>query len=95
METMAKTILIVEDDFNIADLLRLYLEKDGYTVHVATDGGKGVELFRQVKPDLVLLDLMLPGAGWLGRAAQYPRRVSTARSSCSPPRARRRIRSLA
>ena len=45
METMAKTILIVEDDFNIADLLRLYLEKDGYTVHMAPDGGKGVELF--------------------------------------------------
>ena len=65
METMAKTILIVEDDFNIADLLRLYLEKDGYTVHMAPDGGKGVELFRQVKPDLVLLDLMLPVLdGW-------------------------------
>ena len=65
METMAKTILIVEDDFNIADLLRLYLEKDGYTVHMAPDGSKGVELFRQVKPDLVLLDLMLPVLdGW-------------------------------
>ena len=65
METMAKTILIVEDDFNIADLLRLYLEKDGYAVHMAPDGGKGVELFRQVKPDLVLLDLMLPVLdGW-------------------------------
>ena len=65
METMAKTILIVEDDFNIADLLRLYLEKDGYTVHMAPDGGKGVELVRQVKPDLVLLDLMLPVLdGW-------------------------------
>lgn len=62
---MAKKVLIVEDDLNIADLLRLYLEKDGYEVYLAADGGKGVEKFRQVKPDLVLLDLMLPVLdGW-------------------------------
>ena len=71
METMAKTILIVEDDFNIADLLRLYLEKDGYTVHMAPDGGKGVELFRQVKPDLVLLDLGLPDMDGMDILAQF------------------------
>ena len=62
---MAKTVLIVEDDRNIADLLRLYLEKEGYEVTIAPDGGKGVERFREVKPDLVLLDLMLPVLdGW-------------------------------
>ena len=62
---MAKKVLIVEDDLNIADLLRLYLEKDGYEVYLAADGGKGVERFRQVRPDLVLLDLMLPVLdGW-------------------------------
>lgn len=62
---MATKILIVEDDVNIADLLRLYLEKEGYEVTLAHDGGKGVESFRRVQPDLVLLDLMLPVLdGW-------------------------------
>ena len=45
-DTMAKTILVVEDDQNISELLRLYLEKEGYTVNIADDGGKGVELYR-------------------------------------------------
>ena len=62
---MAKTVLIVEDDRNIADLLRLYLEKEGYEVVIALDGLKGVEKFREVNPSLVLLDVMLPGMdGW-------------------------------
>ena len=62
---MATKILIVEDDNNIADLLRLYLEKENYEVAIASDGGKGVEQFRRFQPDLVLLDLMLPVLdGW-------------------------------
>ena len=62
---MEKTVLIVEDDRNIADLLRLYLEKEGYTVVIAPDGMRGVEQFRTVHPSLVLLDVMLPGLdGW-------------------------------
>ncbi len=62
---MDKTVLIVEDDRNIADLLRLYLEKEGYQVVIAADGGKGIELFRQCKPVIVLLDVMLPVMnGW-------------------------------
>ena len=62
---MAKTVLIVEDDRNIADLLRLYLEKEGYKVVIAPDGMRGVEQFRTVHPSLVLLDVMLPGLdGW-------------------------------
>lgn len=62
---MAKTVLIVEDDRNIADFLRLYLEKEGYTVVIAPDGMRGVEQFRTVHPSLVLLDVMLPGLdGW-------------------------------
>ena len=62
---MAKTVLIVEDDHNIADLLRLYLEKEGYKVVIALDGLKGVEEFRACQPSLVLLDVMLPGMdGW-------------------------------
>jgi len=62
---MSKCVLIVEDDANIADLLRLYLEKEGFRVVLAPDGGQGVELFRKEKPNLILLDLMLPVLdGW-------------------------------
>ena len=49
---MAKKVLIVEDDTNIAELLHLYLEKEGFETVVANDGGKGVELFRSFHPDL-------------------------------------------
>ena len=62
---MATKILIVEDETNIAELLHLYLEKEGFETVVAPDGGKGVELFRSFHPDLVLLDIMLPVMdGW-------------------------------
>ena len=62
---MAKSVLIVEDDQNIAELLRLYLEKEGYVAAIASDGGAGVEMFRKLQPDLVLLDVMLPAMdGW-------------------------------
>ena len=62
---MAVSVLIVEDDRNIAELLQMYLEKEGYAVTVAPDGGKGLEKFRAIKPDLVLLDVMMPVMdGW-------------------------------
>ena len=62
---MPRKVLIVEDDGNIAELLHLYLEKEGFETQVAPDGGKGVELFRSFRPDLVLLDIMLPVMdGW-------------------------------
>ena len=62
---MARKVLIVEDDHNIADLLRLYLEKEGYEVVIAFDGISGVEKYRATQPALVLLDVMLPGMdGW-------------------------------
>ena len=57
---MAVSVLIVEDDRNIAELLQMYLEKEGYAVTVAADGGQGLAKFRAIKPDLVLLDLNLP-----------------------------------
>ena len=62
---MAVSVLIVEDDRNIAELLQLYLEKEGYAVITAEDGGKGLEKFRTIKSDLVLLDVMMPVMdGW-------------------------------
>ena len=62
---MAVSVLIVEDDHNISELLQMYLEKEGYTVAAAYDGGEGLAKFRTLKPDLVLLDVMMPVmAGW-------------------------------
>ena len=58
-------ILIVDDDSNICELLRLYFEKDGFQADIVTDGLKALEAFESIKPDLVLLDIMLPGMdGW-------------------------------
>ncbi|MBQ6831414.1 MAG: response regulator transcription factor [Oscillospiraceae bacterium] len=62
---MAVSVLIVEDDRNIQELLQMYLEKEGYAVTVAGDGGQGLAKFRSIKPDLVLLDIMMPVMdGW-------------------------------
>ena len=62
---MATSVLIVEDDKNIRDLLQMYLEKEGYAVTVAGDGGQALEKFRAIMPDLVLLDVMMPVMdGW-------------------------------
>ena len=62
---MSQKVLVVEDDSNIAELLRLYLQKDGFEVSHAADGGKAVEMAREIQPDLVLLDIMLPVMdGW-------------------------------
>ena len=62
---MNKKALVIEDDKNIAELLRLYLEKDGFDVSIAADGGKGLQLAEEESPDVVLLDIMLPVMdGW-------------------------------
>lgn len=57
---MGKRILIIEDDQKTARLVELYLQKDGYRVAVASNGREGLELARWMKPDLAILDLMLP-----------------------------------
>lgn len=61
----AEKILVVDDDVNICELLRLYLEKDGYSVIIVNDGMEAISAFQDSKPDLVLLDIMLPKLdGW-------------------------------
>lgn len=58
-------ILVVDDDTNICELLRLYMEKEGYTVAIANDGEAAVRAFNEVSPDIVILDIMLPKLdGW-------------------------------
>lgn len=60
-----ETILVVDDEANIRDLARLYLEKDGYKVIVAQDGAQALTLAKEVDPALIVLDLMLPEVdGW-------------------------------
>lgn len=59
MEHKAK-ILVIDDDANISELLRLYLEKEGYAVVVGYDGRQAIELHKSEEPDLILLDIMLP-----------------------------------
>ena len=63
---MAQTkILVVDDDKNICELLRLYLEKEGYDVVLAFDGREGIDKFNAENPDLILLDVMMPNIdGW-------------------------------
>lgn len=57
---MARRVLVVEDDADSASILQAYLLKDGFEVHVAQDGRRGIEAHAQWHPDIVLLDVMLP-----------------------------------
>lgn len=62
---MSNRVLVVEDDENIAKLLQLYLEKDGFEVVLASDGERGVREAQRMEPGLILLDIMLPKLdGW-------------------------------
>ena len=81
---MAKTILIIEDETAIQNIVRAFLEDAGYTVYSAGDGLEGIETFRRCNPDLVLLDLMLPRIDGFGvcelirRQSQVPILMLTA-----------------
>ncbi|NEP46794.1 MAG: response regulator transcription factor, partial [Okeania sp. SIO2H7] len=68
-------ILIVEDEAEIAQLIQLYLEKESFTCHICRDGITALEQFKVVQPDLIILDLMLPGLDGLevcARIRQQP-----------------------
>ena len=82
---MSKKALIVEDDVNIAELLKIYLQKDGFETENAYDGKKAVELAAAFQPDIILLDIMLPVMdGWqvcreVRRTSQVPIIMLTAK----------------
>ncbi len=59
--TQNATILIVDDEAPVRETVRAYLEKDGYKVHTASDGNAALQAIRAFKPDVVVLDIMLPG----------------------------------
>lgn len=80
-------IMVVDDDKNICELLRLYLEKEGYQVVIANDGKEAVELNEKEDPELILLDIMLPQLdGW--QVCREIRKNLRCRLLCLPPRAR-------
>ncbi|HSN94239.1 MAG TPA: response regulator, partial [Anaerolineaceae bacterium] len=58
---MAEKILVVDDEVSLQETVAYSLKKEGYTVEIAGDGNKGLELARSSKPDLIILDVMLPG----------------------------------
>ena len=62
---MPHKILVVDDEVNICDLFKIYLEKEGYTVKTTSSGNECMSVFKIYEPDLVLLDVMMPGKdGW-------------------------------
>ena len=83
---MQYKILIVDDDENICELLRLYLQKDGFEVIVANDGRQAVDFANKYSPDLILLDIMLPLLdGWqvcreIRKTSEVPIIMLTAKS---------------
>jgi two-component system alkaline phosphatase synthesis response regulator PhoP len=61
----SKRVLVVDDDTKTVELVKLYLNRDGYKVITAYDGAEALRLARETRPDLIVLDLMLPGIGGL------------------------------
>lgn len=62
---MMTKVLIIDDDINVCELLRMYLEKEGYEVNTVGDGATGIKTFYEYVPDIVLLDVMMPKKdGW-------------------------------
>ncbi len=60
-----QTVLIVDDESNICELIRLYVEKEGYNAVIANDGEQAIDRFKNARPDIILLDIMLPlKDGW-------------------------------
>ncbi|MBP3332783.1 MAG: response regulator transcription factor, partial [Clostridia bacterium] len=73
---MGTKLLIIEDDSNIAELIKVYLTKEGYETKIASDGVEAVNFFKMFEPDLVLLDIMLPRKdGW--QVCREIREIST------------------
>lgn len=69
-------VLVVDDDVNICELIRLYMEKEGYEVRAVHNGLKAKDVFKEFTPNIVILDIMLPGIdGW--QVCREIRKIST------------------
>ena len=69
-------LLVIDDDVNICELISLYFEKEGFEVKAAHDGADGMIAFRTFDPDIVLLDIMLPGKDG-GQVCREIRKISS------------------
>ncbi len=76
-----RKILVVDDELPIADILKFKLEKEGYQVAIANDGVEALEKFEEFKPDLMLLDIMLPLMDGM-EVCREVRKTSKIQSSC-------------
>lgn len=85
MESLSDKILIVDDDENISEILNMYLESSGYTTKIASTGKRAQELFLEYNPNLVLLDVMIPGIDgidvlkWVRKQGKVPVIMLTAK----------------
>ena len=85
MDGLSDKILIVDDDENISEILNMYLESAGYTTKIASTGKRAQELFLEYTPDLVLLDVMIPGIDgidvlkWVRKQGEVPVLMLTAK----------------
>ena len=85
MESLSDKILIVDDDENISEILNMYLESSGYTTKIASTGKRAQELFLEYNPNLVLLDVMIPGIDgidvlkWVRKQGEVPVIMLTAK----------------
>lgn len=74
---MTQTILVVDDEAKLRDMLRLYLEQDGFRVVEASDGRQALFVARHEKPDLILLELMMPNMGGYEFVRLYSKEAKT------------------
>lgn len=85
MESLSDKILIVDDDENISEILNMHLESSGYTTKIASTGKRAQELFLEYNPNLVLLDVMIPGIDgidvlkWVRKQGEVPVIMLTAK----------------
>ena len=89
----ASRILVIEDEASIAAAVAARLRSEGYEVEIAGDGPGGVELCERIRPDLVVLDLMLPGLDGIEVCKRIQRDRAGARAHAHRPRQRDRPRS--
>lgn len=66
------TVLLVEDEVTLAMIIKDTLEESGFTIHTAGDGEEGLHLFFELRPDVLVADVMMPKNGWIRNGAPYP-----------------------
>jgi DNA-binding response OmpR family regulator len=65
------TVLLIEDDQSIAEMISIYLSEEDYTVHWGPDGSKGTKLFHTIEPDVIILDIMLPDTNGMDLCKEF------------------------